>query len=281
VGLPDIRGREAVLKVHARNKPLAEDVDLSKVARATGGFAGADLENLMNEAALLAARRNQPFIRNSDLHEAMLKVIAGPEKRSQVITEESRKLTAYHEAGHAVAIHALPHHDPVHQITIIPRGGAGGMTISLPTDDHSYRSRTALLEDIVAGLGGRVAEELVLGDVSTGASGDFQQITAVAHAMVTRYGMSDKVGPLSCDTSENQVFIGRSMGQGKGYSEEMAALIDQEVKRIVDAAYIHCKQILTRDMDKLEQVAQFLLENETMSSEEFEAIYADPLPAFE
>lgn len=279
VGLPDIRGREAILKVHARNKPLSEDVDLGRTARATGGFSGADLENLMNEAALLSARKDQPFIRQDDLHEAMLKVIAGPEKRSQVVTEYARKLTAYHEAGHAVAIHALPHHDPVHQITIVPRGGAGGMTISLPTDDHAFRSRSELFEDIVAGLGGRIAEELVLGDVSTGAYGDFQQVTRVARAMVTRYGMSDKVGTIVFDTGHDEVFIGRDMAQSKNYSEALAAVIDQEIKRIVDEAYARCKEILVRDMDKLEAVAQFLLENETMSADEFEAVYQTGEPA--
>lgn len=273
VGLPDIKGREEILKVHSRNKPLAEDVDLSKTARATGGFSGADLENLMNEAALLAARNNQPYIHQDDLHEAMLKVIAGPEKRSHVVTEYARKLTAYHEAGHAVTIHALPHHDPVHQISIIPRGGAGGMTISLPTDDHSYRSKTELFEDIVAGLGGRVAEELVMGDVSTGASGDFQQVTKTARAMVTQYGMSEKVGTIVYGSDHDEVFIGRDMAHAKSYSEETAALIDEEVKRIIDEAYAKCKEILTRDRDKLETVAQYLIEHETMNANEFEAVY--------
>ncbi len=272
VGLPDIRGREEILKVHARNKPLAEDVSLNQTARATGGFSGADLENLMNEAALLTARDNRRFIHQEDLHEAMLKVIAGPEKRSHVVTEYARRLTAYHEAGHAVAIHALTHHDPVHQITIIPRGGAGGMTISLPKDDHSFRSKLELFEDIVAGLGGRIAEELVLGDVSTGASGDFQQVTRVARAMVTQYGMSEKLGTIVYGSNHNEVFIGREMAQTKGYSEEVAALIDAEIKRIVDEAYAHCKSILQRDMDKLETVAHFLLEHETMTAEEFEAV---------
>ncbi len=280
VGLPDIRGREDILKVHARNKPLSEDVSLSETARATGGFSGADLENLLNEAALLSARNNQPFIQQKDLHEAMLKVIAGPEKRSHVVTEYSRRLTAYHEAGHAVAIHALQHHDPVHQITIIPRGGAGGMTISLPTDDHSFRSKSQLFEDIVAGLGGRIAEELVLGDVSTGASGDFQQVTRVARAMVTQYGMSEALGTIVYGSGHNEVFIGRDMAQSKSYSEAVAAQIDQEIKRIVDQAYARCKEILLRDMDKLEAVAQFLLQNETMTAEEFEAVYqAEALPA--
>ncbi len=273
VGLPDIKGREEILKVHSRNKPLGEDVSLSQIARATGGFSGADLENLMNEAALLAARRDQPFIRGDDLHEAMIKVIAGPEKRSRVVTEHARKLTAYHEAGHAVAMHALEHHDPVHQITIVPRGSAGGMTIALPTDDHSFQSRSELFEYIVGCLGGRVAEELMLEDVSTGASGDFQQATRVAHAMVTRYGMSEKLGAIAFDSGHDEVFLGRSMGQNRGYSEEIAAEIDREVKRIVDEAYARCKAILRRDADKLETVAQFLLEHETMNADEFEAVY--------
>ena len=273
VGLPDIKGREEILKVHARNKPLAEDVDLSKTARATGGFSGADLENLMNEAALLAARKDQPFIHSGDLHEAMMKVIAGPEKRSHVVTEHARKLTAYHEAGHAVTMHALEHHDPVHQITIVPRGNAGGMTVSLPTDDHSFQSKSELFEYIVGCLGGRVAEELVMEDVSTGASGDFQQATRVAHAMVTRYGMSETLGTVVFDSGHDEVFLGRSMGQGRGYSEEVAAEIDREVKRILDEAYAKCKSILQRDRDKLETVAQFLLENETMNADQFEAVY--------
>ncbi len=273
VGLPDIKGREEILKVHSRNKPLADDVSLSQTARATGGFSGADLENLMNEAALLAARKDQPFIRNDDLHEAMLKVIAGPEKRSHVVTEHARKLTAYHEAGHAVTIHALEHHDPVHQITIVPRGNTGGMTIALPTDDHSFQSKSELFEYIVGCLGGRVAEELAMEDISTGASGDFQQATRVAHAMVTRYGMSEKLGTVVFDSGHDEVFIGRSMGQNRGYSQEIAAEIDREVRRIMDEAYAKCKAILQRDIDKLETVAQFLLEYETMNADEFEAVY--------
>jgi cell division protease FtsH len=273
VGLPDIKGREEILRVHSRNKPLAEDVSLEQTARATGGFSGADLENLMNEAALLAARKNQPVICGSDLHEAMMKVIAGPEKRSRVVTEHARTLTAYHEAGHAVTMHALKHHDPVHQITIVPRGNAGGMTVSLPTEDHSFQSKSELFEYIVGCLGGRVAEELMMEDISTGASGDFQQATHVAHAMVTKYGMSEKLGAVVFDSGHDEVFIGRSMGQNRGYSEEVAAQIDREVKGIMDAAYQKCKEILERDKAYLEATAQFLLAHETMSGEEFEKVY--------
>jgi cell division protease FtsH len=273
VGLPDIKGREEVLKVHARNKPLAEDVDLGKVARATGGFSGADLENLMNEAALLAARKNQPYLTQENLQEAMMKVIAGPEKRSHVVTEHARRLTAYHEAGHAVAIHALPHHDPVHQITIVPRGNAGGMTVSLPTEDRPFQSKGELFEYIVGCLGGRVAEELMMDDVSTGASGDFQQATRVAHAMVTRYGMSEALGSMVFEDGHDQVFIGRSMGQNRGYSEEVSAQIDREVKKILDAAYQRCREILERDKSFLDATARFLLEHETMSAQEFEQVF--------
>lgn len=211
VGYPDIKGREEILKVHARNKPLGEDVSLQKVAQATAGFTGADLENLLNEAALLCARAERPFLTQEDLHEAMMKVIAGPEKKSRVITPEAKKLTAYHEAGHAVVIHDLPTADPVHQITIIPRGGAGGMTISLPTEDRSYRSKTELTEELAVCLGGRVAEQLFLGDISTGASSDLERATDVAHAMVTRYGMSDKLGEVVLDSGRGEVFLGLSL----------------------------------------------------------------------
>ena len=278
VGLPDIKGREGILKVHARNKPLGEDVDLTTIARATAGFTGADLENLMNEGALLAARENRRFITMEDLHQSMIKVIAGPEKKSRVVTPHAKRLTAYHEAGHAVVIRFLPTHDPVHQITIVPRGAAGGMTISLPAEDRAYRSRTELFEDIVAGLGGRVAEQLVLQDISTGASGDLQHITQVARAMVTKYGMSDALGMVALDSGHEEVFIGRSMAQAKPYSEEVAAQIDQEVRAIIDRARTRCEEILTAHRAELDTVAQFLLEHETMSAEEFEAVFAPALP---
>ena len=236
VGLPDIRGREEILKVHARKKPLAEDASLSDLAKATAGFTGADLENLLNEAALLAARSDKRFITMSDLHEAMMKVIAGPEKKSRVVTPQAKRLTAYHEAGHAVVIHELDSQDPVHQITIIPRGPAGGMTISLPQEDRAYQSRRELEERIAVCLGGRVAEQLVLGDVSTGASSDIQKASSIARSMVTKFGMSDKLGAIAYGNESDEVFIGRTMAQARSYSEEVAGLIDEEVKAIVDQA---------------------------------------------
>ncbi len=279
VGQPDIKGREEILKIHARNKPLAEDVELKEVAKATAGFTGADLENLMNEAALLTARRNQRFITMENLHEAVIKVIAGPEKKSRVVIERERKLTAYHEAGHAVVDHALELLDPVHQITIVPRGGAGGMTISLPQEDKSYQSKKELEQRIAGLLGGRVAEQLVLGDISTGAGSDLQRASTIARNMVMRFGMSDKVGNVVFDSGHDEIFIGRSMAQAKSYSEETAHLIDKEVKALVDQAYRCCEEILTRDRDKLEQVAQYLLEHETMDAATFERVYNPEAPA--
>ena len=273
VGLPDIQGRKEVLQVHSRTKPLAEDVNLETLAKSTSGFTGADLENLMNEGALLAARKNRQFITMSDLQESIIKVIAGPEKKSHVVTPHARKLTAYHEAGHAIAMHALPTHDPVHQITIVPRGQAGGMTISLPQEDRSFRSRNELFEDIVALLGGRVAEEQFLGDISTGASSDLERATAIAHAMVAKYGMSDALGAVVYDDGKGEVFIGRSMAQTKPYSETIAASIDQEVKALIDKAYVQCRKILSDYAPQLETTAQYLLEHETMSSEAFEAVF--------
>ncbi|MBQ3102865.1 MAG: AAA family ATPase, partial [Oscillospiraceae bacterium] len=275
VGLPDIRGREEILSIHAANKPLAEDVDLKVLARGTAGFTGADLENLMNEAALLAARADARFITMKDLQEAEIKVIAGPEKKSRVISPAERRLTAYHEAGHAVVMHALPEHDPVHQISIVPRGMAGGMTISLPEEDRSYVSRRYMEDQIVSLLGGRVAEKLVLQDISTGASNDIERASDIARKMVTVYGMSEKVGTLSFGSGHDEIFIGRSMAQAKNYSEKTAAIIDEEVRAIVDEAYRRCEEILRRDMDKLETVAQYLLANEVMDGETFAAIYEE------
>ena len=275
VGLPDIKGREEILRVHARNKPLAEDVDLHTVAQATVGFTGADLENLLNEAALLSARQKQLFIRMDVVHEAMLKVIAGPEKKSRVVPELARKLTAYHEAGHAVVIHELKTQDPVHQITIIPRGPAGGMTISLPEEDRMYQSRKELRERIASLLGGRVAEELVLGDISTGASNDLERATSIARSMVPKYGMSERLGAISYDTDQ-EVFIGRSMAAGRTYSEEVAGLIDEEIKAILDDGYQLCKELLSGHMEELERTAQYLLEFETMSAEDFALVFDDP-----
>ncbi len=269
VGTPDTRGREEILKIHVRNKPLAEDVDLGVLARSTPGFTGADLENLVNEGALLSARRDMKFITMDILKEAVIKVIAGPEKKSRVVPQHERRLVAYHEAGHAVLHHCLESVDPVHQVTIIPRGQAGGMTISLPAEDRGYRSRRYMEEEIATLLGGRVAEAMMLGDISTGASNDIQRASAMARRMVTVYGMSEKLGAVSYDSGSDEVFIGRSMAQAKNYSEEVAALIDAEVKRIVDAAYRRCEEILTQQRDALENVAQYLLEHETMTGEQF------------
>ncbi len=276
VGLPDIKGREEILHVHARKKPLGDDVSLRDLARATAGFTGADLENLLNEGALLAARNDRPFITASDLHEAMLKVIAGPEKKSKVITPEAKRLTAYHESGHAVVIHELSTQDPVHQITIIPRGSAGGMTISLPSEDRDYLSKRELEERIAVCLGGRTAERLVLGDISTGASSDIQKASQIARSMVTKYGMSERLGTISYGNDDDEVFIGRSMAHTKYYSEEVAGLIDEEVKAIVDKAGSTCEEILTRCRTQLEITARYLLDNETMDGELFAKVFDDP-----
>ena len=273
VGLPDIKGREEILRIHARNKPLAEDVDLAEVARATPGFTGADLENLLNEAALLTGRRDQPLIRRETLDEAIIKVIAGPEKHSRVIPERERKLTAYHEAGHAVVMRALPEHDPVHQITIVPRGQAGGMTISLPEEDRSYLSREYMLEQIVSLLGGRAAEQMILGDISTGASNDIQRATAMARKMVGTYGMSERLGTVAFDAGHDEVFIGKSMAQTRPYSEKTAAEIDEEIRHIIDGAYGRCRDILEQYRPQLVEVAEYLLAHETMTAAEFDRVF--------
>ena len=269
VGYPDIKGREEILDIYVRNKPLAEDVDLRKVARATHGFTGADLENLVNEAALNAAREDRKFINEQDLEGSVIKVIAGPEKRSRVVPEKERRLTAYHEAGHAVVIFALKTQDPVHQITIIPRGQAGGMTINLPQEDTSFYAKTTLTERIAVFLGGRVAEKLFLGDISTGAGNDIQRATALARQMVTVYGMSDRLGSINYQADSEEVFIGRSMGHTRPYSEAVAAQIDEEVKTIIDNAYHRCEEILQGYSAKMHQVADYLLQNETMDGETF------------
>ena len=275
VGYPDIKGREDVLKIHTANKPLAEDVDLAKVARGTAGFTGADLENLSNEAALLCARRGDQFITMADFEEAEIKVLAGPEKRSRVVPEHERKLTAYHEAGHAVVMHALPTHEPVHRITIVPRGHAGGMTISLPDEDHSYQSKRYMEEQIVSLLGGRAAEKLMLGDISTGASNDIERASHIARKMVTAYGMSEKLGSIAFESGHDEVFIGKTMGQTRSYSEKTAAEIDEEVKAIIDRAYARCEEILTARREALTVVAEYLLAHETMTGEEFERMVGE------
>ena len=273
VGLPDIKGREEILQVHAKNKPLAEDVDLKQIARGTAGFTGADLENLLNEAALLAGRRNESFITMKDLQESIIKVIAGPEKHSRVIPERERRLTAYHEAGHAVVMHALPDLDPVHQITIVPRGEAGGMTIYLPDEDRSYLSRSYMLDRIAGLLGGRAAEQLVLGDISTGASNDISRATQLARKMVGTYGMSEQLGNVAFDAGHDEVFIGKSMAQTRPYSEKTAAEMDGEIRRIMDDAYARCTAILEQYRPQLVEVAEYLLANETMTAEEFEKVF--------
>ena len=276
VGRPDSRGREEILAVHTRNKPLAEDVDLKVLAQSTSGFTGADLENLVNEGALLSARKGQKFITMDNLQEAVIKVIAGPEKRSRVVPEHERKLTAYHEAGHAVMHHCLPSVDPVHEVTIIPRGQAGGMTISLPGEDRGYYSKRYMEEEIAALLGGRVAESLFLDDISTGASNDIQRASEIARKMVTAYGMSERLGSVSFDSGSDEVFIGRSMAQAKTYSEEVAAQIDQEVKAIIDAAYRRCQEVLSAHREQMEAAAAYLLEHETMSGEDFAGVMGFP-----
>ena len=270
VGLPDIRGREAILRIHARGKPLGDDVDLNSIAKGTPGFAGADLENLMNEAALLAVRNNRRFITSVDVEEAILKVSMGPEKKSKKMSDKARKLTAYHESGHAIAGKYLEHTDPVHYITIIPRGQAGGFTLFRPQEDlENFKSRSEMFEQIVMALGGRIAEKIFLDDISTGASGDIQQATQLARSMVMQYGMSDKLGPIMYDSSGHSIFIGRDFGQMKSYSEETAALIDEEVKRIFDEAAAVCEKLLEEHRETLISVAEYLLEHETMDGEEF------------
>ena len=270
VGLPDIKGREAILKIHSRDKQLAEDVDLLSIAKGTPGFAGADLENLMNEAALLAVRRKHRFITMEDMDEAILKVQMGPEKKSRKMSDKARRLTAYHESGHAVAAKFCEHVDPVHYITIIPRGPAGGFTLFRPQEDlENFTSRAEMYENIVVSLGGRMAEKLFLEDISTGASGDIQQASSLARDMVTKYGMSERLGPISYDSSGHSIFIGRDFGQTKSYSEETAAAIDEEVKAIFDRAAADCEKILTEHSEQLRAIAEYLLVHETMEGEEF------------
>ncbi len=275
VDAPDVKGREAVLKVHAKGKPLADDVKLDILARTTVGFTGADLENLMNEAALRAARQGADKITMFDIEESIMKVIAGPEKKTRVVTEKERKLTAFHEAGHAVVSKMLPTQDRVHQVSIIPRGRAGGYTLSLPKEDVSYTSKTEMLEEIVSLLGGRVAEKLVLDDISTGASNDIERATAIAKNMIVKYGMSEKLGTRTFGGSNDEVFIGRDFGHTKDFSEAVAAEIDAEIKAIIDDCYKKCEDILKEQNDKLHKVANLLLEKEKIDGEEFESLFKD------
>ena len=274
VGLPDVKGREEILKVHTKNKPLAPDVSLKVIAQRTAGFAGADLENLVNEAALLAARRSRKAITMEDIEEASMKVMAGPEKKSRVVTPEEKKLTAYHEAGHAVAGFYCKHHPRVHEITIIPRGQAGGYTMYLPEKDRSYVTKGEMFEDIVSSLGGRVAEQLILEDISTGASNDLQQATNIARQMITKYGFSERLGPVVYGTSQEETFLGRDFTQGKGYSESTAAEIDGEMRDIIDEAYETCRRTLTEHIDQLHALAQALMEREKLNEQEFNTVMA-------
>ena len=272
VGYPDIKGREAILKVHAKDKPLAPDVKLSVIAASTAGFTGADLENLLNEAALLSARRGKKAITMSEIEEATIKVVVGTEKRSRKISDDEKKLTAYHEAGHAIATYHLESQDPVHQVSIIPRGMAGGYTMSLPTEDKSYISKAHMLDDIVVLLGGRVSEALILGDISTGASNDLERATKLARDMVTRYGMSDVIGPLSLESGSHEVFLGRDYSSARAYSETVAAQVDEEVKRIVNDGYARCEAILSCHEDQLHTLAQYLIVHEKIDGESFKRL---------
>ena len=282
VGLPDVKGREAILRVHTKNKPLGPDVDLGTIAKSTAGFSGADLENLVNEAALLAARKGKKAITEPEIEEASIKVVAGPEKKSRVVTDKEKRLTAYHETGHAITGYFCKTHDPVHQISIIPRGSAGGFTMYLPEKDPSYVTKTAMSENIVCLLGGRVAEQLVLDDISTGASNDLERATATARAMVTRYGFSERLGPVVYGTDPGETFLGRDFGQGRGYSENIAAEIDNEIRDIVDEAYETARRILTEHMDQLHTVAAVLMEREKISGDEFKTLMeGGKLPPFD
>ena len=272
VGLPDVKGREDILRVHTRNKPLAPDVKLKTIAQSTVGFSGADLENLVNEAALLAARRGRKAITEQEIEEASIKVVAGPEKKSHVVTDKEKRLTAYHEGGHAITGYFCPTHDPVHQISIVPRGQAGGFTMYLPDKDASYVTKTAMQESIVTLLGGRVAEQLVLEDISTGASNDLERATSTARSMVTRYGFSERLGPVVYGTDQAQTFLGRDLGQGKGYSETIATEIDSEVRDIVEDGYETARRILTEHMPELHKLAKYLMEREKISGDEFKII---------
>ncbi|MGX8797019.1 ATP-dependent zinc metalloprotease FtsH [Fusibacter sp. JL298sf-3] len=278
VGVPDVREREQMLKIHAKNKPIADDVDFAKLAQSTPGFTPADLENVMNESALLSARRKDRIIRMEAIKESITKVIAGVEKKSRIVSEKERKLTAYHEAGHAVLANALPESDPVHQVTIIPRGRTGGFTMQLPEEDRSYATKKSMERELVMLLGGRVAESLVLGDISTGAQNDLSRVTKIAKAMVMKYAMSDNLGAMSYETEE-EVFLGRDFASQKNYSEHVAAEIDREVRNIVDRAYETAKELLTEHMDELHVVAEALLKYETISGEEFKLVLSNGLEA--
>ena len=280
VGRPDVKGREEILKVHARKKPLGEDVDLHEVARTTAGFTGADLENLMNEAAILTAKDGRYYLTQQDIRQAFIKVGIGAEKRSRVISEKEKKITAYHEAGHAILFHLLPDMGPVHTISIIPTGiGAAGYTMPLPEQDEMFNSKNKMLENIIVDLGGRVAEELIFQDVTTGASQDIKQATQLARAMVTQYGMSDKVGLINYGSDEDEVFIGRDLAHARNYGEQTAAVIDSEVKRIIDEAYEEARKLISSHLDVLHKCVELLLEKEKIGREEFEGLFSEKVDA--
>ncbi|MBQ5327728.1 MAG: ATP-dependent zinc metalloprotease FtsH [Oscillospiraceae bacterium] len=281
VGAPDVEGREAILKIHTRNKPLGPDVDLGVIAKSTAGFTGAELENLTNEAALLAARRKKKAITMKEIEEATIKVVAGPEKRSRKVNDKDKRLTSYHEAGHAVVTYFCETQDPVHEISIVPRGYAGGYTMSLPVEDRNYVTKGYMEEELCTLLGGRVAEAIVLGDISTGASNDLERATRIARNMVTRYGFSEKLGPIVYGSDENEVFLGRDYGQNKHYSDDIASDIDSEIRRLVDEAYAKTESILREHRDKLDAVAAVLMEKEKVSGKEFADIMNPPAPAIE
>ena len=281
VGYPDVKGREEILKVHTKNKPLGPDVDLRVIAQTTVGFTGADLENLVNEAALLAARRGRKAITMVDIEEATIKVVAGPEKKSHIVPDKDKRLTCFHEAGHAVATYYCETQDKVHEISIIPRGMAGGYTMSLPEEDRSYETRKGMQENIVTLLGGRIAEKLVLDDISTGASNDLERATKIARAMVTRYGFSDRLGPIVYGQNENEVFLGRDLGHIRDYSETVAAQIDEEIRSVIDSAYDQCEATLTEHMDQLHKVAEFLYEFEKINGADFDRLMKGDLSVFE
>lgn len=275
VGIPDVKAREEILKIHAKNKPLSLDANLETLAKGTTGFTPADLENVMNEAALLAARKDKKKIEALELDEATIRVIAGPEKKSKVVSEHDKKLTAYHEAGHAVVQKLMPNADPVHQISIIPRGRAGGYTISLPKQDKFYMSKSELEDQIVSLLGGRVAEKLVLDDVSTGAKNDIERATAIARKMITEYGMSELLGPMTFGSDHDEVFIGKDLTRSRNYSEEVAAIIDKEIRKVIDTAYQKTETLLKENINRLHGVAQALLEREKLNQDEFEEVFAN------
>lgn len=273
IGVPDIKGREAILEIHSKGKPLAEDVDLKTIAKRTPGFTPADLENLLNEAALLSARIGLKKIPMSIIEEASTKVIAGPEKKSRVISEKDKKLTAYHEGGHALVSRLLPNVDPVHMVTIIPRGGAGGFTMNLPQEDKYYMTKKEMEEEIIVLLGGRLAEKIVLGDISTGAQNDLERATTIARNMVTHYGMSDKLGTMTYGSDDNEVFLGKDFGRTRNYSEEIAASIDKEMRKIIDTAYEKGENLIRENIDKLHAIAETLMERESLNAIEFEVIF--------